>query len=115
MDFISLHSFCSITPIFSSLMYSTRDSVPSKHALKPVLTPQIILLQDQFDGSPSQIGFLYVLSNLYMFLTEFFITPFLSRHFSSLRLVRLSILLLLIGKLTQLFLSSLYSLLFLLT
>ncbi|CBK22414.2 uncharacterized protein [Blastocystis hominis] len=70
---------------------------------------QIILLQDQFDGSPSQIGFLYVLSNLYMFLTEFFITPFLSRRFSSLRLVRFSILLLLIGKLAQLLLSSLYS------
>ena len=67
---------------------------------------KIVLLQDQFDGSPSQIGFLYVLSNLYMFLTEFFITPFLSRHFSSLRLVRLSILLLLVGKLAQLLLSS---------
>ena len=43
-----------------------------------------------------------------MFLTEFFITPFLSRHFSAFPLVRLSLLLLLIGKLLQLLLSSLY-------
>ena len=43
-----------------------------------------------------------------MFLTEFFITPFLSHRLSSLRLVRFSLLLLLLGKLVQLPLTSLY-------
>lgn len=68
---------------------------------------QIVLLQEQFNVSPSQIGMVYVLSNLYMFLTEFLITPFLSRLLPPLRLVSFSLLLLMAGKLSQLLLSSL--------
>lgn len=67
---------------------------------------KIVLLQEQFNVSPSQIGMVYVLSNLYMFLTEFLITPFLSRLLPPLRLVSFSLLLLMAGKLSQLLLSS---------
>ncbi|KNB46404.1 transporter, major facilitor subfamily protein [Blastocystis sp. subtype 4] len=67
---------------------------------------KIVLLQDQFDVSPHQIGFVYVFSNLFMFITEFIITPIFTRNVCSFSIVVFSLLLLMGGKLCQLLISN---------
>lgn len=73
-----------------------------------VLSNQIILLQDQFSVTPHEIGMVYLLSNLFMFMTEFFITPVLSRFISPYQIVFISLILLMAGKVFQMIIPNLY-------
>ena len=76
---------------------------------------QILLLQEQFNVSPHEIGLVYVFSNLFMFITESIITPLASRLFCPFSLVLLSLTLLTAGKLFQLFVHSLFGSFFAIT
>ncbi|KAK8822411.1 hypothetical protein WA577_005574 [Blastocystis sp. JDR] len=67
---------------------------------------KILLLQEQFNVSPHEIGLVYVFSNLFMFITESIITPLASRLFCPFSLVLLSLTLLTAGKFFQLFVHS---------
>ena len=76
---------------------------------------QILLLQEQFNVSPHEIGLVYVFSNLFMFITESIITPLASRLFCPFSLVLLSLTLLTAGKFFQLFVHSLFGSFFAIT
>ena len=96
------------------------DSINKGFGSIKVISPffpyhQILLLQEQFNVSPHEIGMVYVFSNLIMFITESIITPLASRFFSPFSLVLISLMLLTVGKLFQLFVHSLFGSIFAIT
>lgn len=103
------HPFClSVTRLFCSICFICCTSIRSIRVLDRLryylihYPHSIILLQDQFDVTPYEIGLVYLLSNLFMFITEFIITPYVSSYMNPTKILLLSLFLLTLGKAFQL-------------